>query len=109
MSQSTTLIIPADRFAAAVAALTLPHAARLPGRPHPPNASRAPRKGLPMADNAALLRVQQQQQQQPGLPRPSPALSPQPDHVDRPQHPLPSNPPVMPQPTPPETPPQPGL
>ena len=115
MSESTTLVIPADRFIAAVAALTLPpaqakpHAARPQRRPHPSNATLAPRKGHTMADNAALLRVQQQQQQQPGLPRPSPALAPQPDHVDQPQHPLPGNPPAMPQPTPPETPAQPGL
>lgn len=62
-----------------------------------------------MADNAALLRMQQQQQQQPNVPQPSPALSPQPSHVDRPQNPLPGNPPVMPQPTPPETDPHPGI
>jgi hypothetical protein len=46
---------------------------------------------------------------QPGLPEPSPGLPPQPGHIDNPQHPLPGNPPVMPQPTPPETTPHPGL
>ncbi|WP_326540440.1 hypothetical protein [Pseudorhodoferax sp.] len=61
-----------------------------------------------MVDNAALLRMQQQQQQQPNIPQPSPALS-QPSHVDKPQNPLPGNPPVMPQPTPPETDPRPGI
>jgi hypothetical protein len=43
------------------------------------------------------------------LPDPSPGLQPQPNRVDRPQNPLPGNPPVMPEPTPPETKPHPGL
>lgn len=47
--------------------------------------------------------------EQPGLPEPSPGLPPRPGHIDSPQHPLPGNPPVMPQPTPPETTPHPGL
>jgi hypothetical protein len=42
-------------------------------------------------------------------PEPSPGLQPQPSHVDRPQNPLPGNPPVMPEPTPPETKPHPGI
>lgn len=42
-------------------------------------------------------------------PQPSPGLQPQPSHVDRPHNPLPGNPPVMPEPTPPETKPHPGL
>lgn len=34
-------------------------------------------------------------------PQPSPGLPPQPSHVDRPNQPLPGNPPAMPEPTPP--------
>lgn len=107
MAQSTTFVISADRFAAAVAALCSPAPqGRLPSGPGKPPI----RKGHTMADNAALLRIQQQQQQQQPLqPEPSPALSPQPGHIDQPQHPLPGNPPVMPPPTPAETPPHPGL
>ncbi|CAN7762356.1 hypothetical protein LJR039_007152 [Pseudorhodoferax sp. LjRoot39] len=62
-----------------------------------------------MLDNSTLLRMQQQQQQQPNIPQPSPALSPQPSHIDRPQNPLPGNPPVMPQSTPSETDALPGI
>lgn len=45
----------------------------------------------------------------PRQPETSPALPPQPSHVDQPQNPLPGNPPAMPEPTPPETKPHPGL
>lgn len=45
----------------------------------------------------------------PGDPPPSPALPPQPGHVGDPRPPAPGQPPVMPEPTPPETPPHPGL
>ena len=79
MSERTTLVIPADRFAAAVAALT------------------RPTRPAPAAQDTG------------SAPRPSPALAPQPDHIGRPQNPLPGQPPVMPRPTPPETPAHPGL
>ena len=59
-----------------------------------------------MAENYTSL---QAQQQQPDQPEPSPALPPQPSHVDQPQQPLPGNPPFMTQQTPPETKPHPGL
>lgn len=62
-----------------------------------------------MNDHHALLRMQQQQQQPADEPKPSPALAPQPSHIDRPQNPLPGSAPVMPEPTPPETRPHPGI
>lgn len=53
--------------------------------------------------------VEPQPAPQPDPPEVSPALPPQPSHIDNPQHPLPGNPPVMPEPTLPETKPDPGL
>ncbi|WP_156374292.1 hypothetical protein [Pseudorhodoferax sp. Leaf274] len=120
-------MIPTDRFLADV---TFPSPVSAPAVEHAmrlldPREGEAPRNSSPapwmdrtnqktgkewtMANISVLLRVQQQQQQQPNSPVPSPALSPQPGHVDRPQNPLPGNPPVMPQPTPPETAPHPGF
>lgn len=65
---------------------------------------------MSMSSTASLLRLQQQHQQQPdSVPAQSPALPPQPSHIDHPQHPLPGHPPVMPESTPPETMPHPGL
>lgn len=46
---------------------------------------------------------------QPAQPEISPALPPQPTHIDRPQNPPPGNPPAMPEPMPPETKPHFGL
>lgn len=59
-----------------------------------------------MTDNAALLGMQQQQQQ-PDTPSTNSAQPP--SHVDNPQRPLRGSPAVMPQPTPPETTPHPGF
>lgn len=118
MAQRTTLVIPADRLAAVVASFGVAGSRirsddgarqRLARFLEEPATHHG--KETTMADTTALLRTQQQQQQQqqPQAPQPSPALSPQPSHVDDPQQPLPGNPPVMPEPTPPETKPHPGF